>query len=201
MKYLWCVLLSILAVGCSRDVEFIAHRGASYLAPENTVASAALAWQLGADAVEVDVYLSKDKRIVVIHDKDTKRTAGMELPVAQTSAVELRQLGYTMNDIQGFDFRAGRGCANCHFTGYSGRVGVFELLVLDELVKDAILSRKTSYEIRRISLESSGLVTLLEEGMVKSAMGATTIEEVLARLPRLTKPRPLRELKRLLGVR
>jgi type IV pilus assembly protein PilB len=80
-------------------------------------------------------------------------------------------------------------------------VGVFELLVLDELVKDAILSRKTSYEIRRISLESSGLVTLLEEGMVKAAMGATTIEEVLARLPRLTKPRPLPELKRLLGVR
>ena len=53
---------------------FIAHRGASYLAPENTVASAKLAWELGADAVEVDVYLSKDNRVMVIHDKDTKRT-------------------------------------------------------------------------------------------------------------------------------
>ena len=117
------------------------------------------------------------------------------------TAVDLRQLGYTMNDVKGYDFRSGRGCPNCHFTGYTGRLGVFELLILDEKVKDAILSRKTSYEIRRISLESSGLVTLLEEGMVKAAMGATTIEEVLGRLPRLTKPRPIPELKRLLGVR
>ena len=117
------------------------------------------------------------------------------------TAVDLRQLGYTMNDVKGYDFRSGRGCPNCHFTGYAGRLGVFELLVLDEKVKDAILSRKTSYEIRRISLESSGLVTLLEEGMVKAAMGATSIEEVLGRLPRLSKPRPIPELKRLLGVR
>lgn len=53
---------------------FIAHRGASYNAPENTVASAKLAWELGADAVECDIHLSKDNRIMVIHDKDTKRT-------------------------------------------------------------------------------------------------------------------------------
>lgn len=55
---------------------FIAHRGASYMAPENTLASAKLAWELGVDAVEVDVYLSADNRVVVIHDKTTKRTSG-----------------------------------------------------------------------------------------------------------------------------
>jgi len=55
---------------------FIAHRGASYRAPENTLASVQLAWELGAGAVEVDVYLSADNRVVVIHDKTTKRTSG-----------------------------------------------------------------------------------------------------------------------------
>ena len=80
MKHLWCAfLLPVLAAGCSRDVEIIAHRGASYVAPENTMTSVTRAWELGTDAVEVDVYLSKDNRIMVIHDKDTKRTAAIAI--------------------------------------------------------------------------------------------------------------------------
>lgn len=73
---------------------FIAHRGASFLAPENTVASAKLAWELGADAVEVDVHLSKDNRVIVIHDKDTKRTCTgkKNLTIAKTPSVLLRDL-------------------------------------------------------------------------------------------------------------
>jgi len=80
-----------------------------------------------------------------------------------------------------------------------GRIGAFELLVLDEMVKDAILARRTSHEIRRISLTSSGLITLLEDGIVKAARGLTSFQEVLHNLPRLTKPRPLRELRRFVG--
>ncbi len=70
----------------------VAHRGASYLAPENTVASAKLAWELDADAVEVDVYLSKDGVIVVNHDKDTQRTSGEKLVIEETDAARLRKL-------------------------------------------------------------------------------------------------------------
>jgi glycerophosphoryl diester phosphodiesterase len=70
----------------------VAHRGASYLAPENTVASAKLAWELDADAVEIDVYLSKDGVIVVNHDKDTKRTSGETFVIKDTDAARLRQL-------------------------------------------------------------------------------------------------------------
>lgn len=73
---------------------FIAHRGASYIAPENTVASANLAWELGADAVEIDVYLSKDNRVMVIHDKDTKRTCSgkKNLTIEDTPSLLLRDL-------------------------------------------------------------------------------------------------------------
>jgi len=94
----------------------------------------------------------------------------------------------------------GLGCPKCNHTGYSGRVAVFELLVLDELVRTAILERKTSHDIRKISIEKSGLVTLLEDGIVKVCEGTTTFEEVLRCLPRLQKPRPLSEIRRLLGV-
>lgn len=70
----------------------IAHRGASHDAPENTLASVNLAWERNADAVEVDVHLSKDKRILVIHDKDTKRTSGRKMVISESISTDLRSL-------------------------------------------------------------------------------------------------------------
>jgi type IV pilus assembly protein PilB len=102
-------------------------------------------------------------------------------------------------DLQGAMFKKGRGCRMCKQTGYRGRIGVFELLVLDEPVRTAILERKTSYEIRTISINHSGLITLLEDGLVKAAAGITTVDEILRCLPIFSPPRPLAELRRLAG--
>jgi glycerophosphoryl diester phosphodiesterase len=73
-------------------VEIIAHRGASFDAPENTLASVELAWQQGAEAVEVDVHLSRDGEIVVIHDSNTRKLAGVNRKVARQTLAELRAL-------------------------------------------------------------------------------------------------------------
>jgi len=73
-------------------VEIIAHRGASYDAPENTLAAVRLAWEQGADAVEVDVHLSRDNRVVVIHDTDTKRIAGVKRLVRNLTFAESQKL-------------------------------------------------------------------------------------------------------------
>ena len=70
----------------------IAHRGASYAAPENTLAAFRLAWRLGADGIEGDFHLSADGRIVCIHDEDTERVAGVKRSVKDTSFEELRKL-------------------------------------------------------------------------------------------------------------
>ena len=78
-------------------------------------------------------------------------------------------------------------------------MGIFELLIIDELVRDAVLERRTSKELRKISIESAGLLTLLEDGIVKAADGGTTFDELLRSLPRLQTPRPLPELRRLIG--
>ena len=112
---------------------------------------------------------------------------------------EYRRLGYTHGDLAGATLQIGHGCSACRFTGYMGRVGIFELLTLNDDVKEAILARKTVQEIRRISIETSGLVTLLEDGIAKAALGGVSLPEVLRRLPRSVKPRPLHELRRLLG--
>lgn len=87
-----CVILFLpVFCGCRRCVEIIAHRGSSYTAPENTMASVMLGWEEGAD-VEVDIHMSKDNRIVVIHDSSTKRTSGVDLKVSETTSQRLRQL-------------------------------------------------------------------------------------------------------------
>jgi len=74
------------------QVELFAHRGASRDAPENTVAAFQLAWKQHADGAECDLRITKDGRIVACHDETTKRTAGIELNIAQTDFAQLRTL-------------------------------------------------------------------------------------------------------------
>ena len=70
----------------------IAHRGESFDAPENTLASVNLAWERGADAVEIDIRLSKDNTVVVFHDKTTCRIGGRNESVKNQTLQELKEL-------------------------------------------------------------------------------------------------------------
>lgn len=88
---LTCAVL-LAAVSTSGRPLIVAHRGSSYDAPENTVSAARLAWEHNADALEFDVHLSRDKKVVVIHDSTTSRTAGKPWHVARTSSEALRTL-------------------------------------------------------------------------------------------------------------
>lgn len=72
----------------------IAHRGESYDAPENTLAAVNLAWERGADAVEIDIRLSKDNKIVVVHDKTTNRIGNRNKKVKKQTLFELRELDF-----------------------------------------------------------------------------------------------------------
>ncbi len=94
MKIYLIMIFVLFGCGLYAQPSIIAHRGASYLAPENTVAAASLAWELGADAVEVDVFLAKDNRVMVNHDKDTKRTAAgkKNMVIRNTPSLVLRNL-------------------------------------------------------------------------------------------------------------
>lgn len=92
VRAIFFLFLSAVVTAHSADVEIIAHRGASYDAPENTLASVNLAWERNADAVEVDVMLSEDKVVVTFHDKDTKRLAGVKGKVVDQTWEELARL-------------------------------------------------------------------------------------------------------------
>ena len=72
--------------------EIIAHRGESYDAPENTMAAFMLGWERDLDAVELDVHLTRDGRLICIHDKDTQRTTGVKHLVVEKTLAELQEL-------------------------------------------------------------------------------------------------------------
>ena len=90
MKPLLASLLLLLTSASA--VEIVAHRGASYDAPENTLAAHHLAWKQKADAVETDIWLTRDGKVIVSHDKSAKRTAGRDVLVTESTEAELRQL-------------------------------------------------------------------------------------------------------------
>lgn len=93
LAYLILIIVSTLGAAANGQ-EIVAHRGASFDAPENTLAAFRLAWQQQADVIEGDFYLTKDKQIVCIHDRTTKRVAPRqpELSIAGSTLAELRAL-------------------------------------------------------------------------------------------------------------
>lgn len=93
MKNLYAItFILFLSMTAMAQPLVIAHRGSSFTAPENTIAAAKLAWQQDADAVELDIYLSKDNRVMVMHDGNTKRTTGQSYLIAETNSEVLRTL-------------------------------------------------------------------------------------------------------------
>lgn len=111
----------------------------------------------------------------------------------------MRRFGLGREELQGFSLWHGRGCASCNFTGYRGRVGLYELLVPNGDIRDAILQKRTAQEIRQMSLDSCNLCTMQEDGMVKALRGETTLEEVLENAPRVFHRRPLDILLSIVG--
>ncbi len=75
-------------------------------------------------------------------------------------------------------FSIGGGCKQCEHTGYRGRLGIYEVLVVSPNVKEAILERAPATTIRAIAI-SEGMTTMFEDGLMKAGQGLTTLSEVL----------------------
>lgn len=84
--------LLLLSLSADPSIEFIAHRGESYDAPENTLAAFRLAWERKVSTIELDVYPTKDGQLIVTHDADTKKTTGVSKIITDSTLEELRKL-------------------------------------------------------------------------------------------------------------
>jgi general secretion pathway protein E len=90
----------------------------------------------------------------------------------------LENIGITTDMAKGKDMFKGPGCQNCLNTGYQGRRGIFELMIMDDPIKNLILKTSDSNSIKRKAIEQ-GMVTLRQDGAMKVINGVTTVEEVL----------------------
>ncbi len=89
----------------------------------------------------------------------------------------LRMLGFTDADLAGRQLYRGRGCNRCQNTGYRGRQGIFELLEMNNELRELAFHRAPTSELRRAAI-ASGMRNLLEDGKLKILRGITTVEEV-----------------------
>jgi glycerophosphoryl diester phosphodiesterase len=93
LRHLVPTLLSFAMIASALPaVDIVAHRGASFDAPENTLASAKLAFVQKADALETDIWLTKDGKIIVSHDLNAKRTTGRDAKLSDLTFEEARAL-------------------------------------------------------------------------------------------------------------
>ena len=86
----------------------------------------------------------------------------------------LDELGLSTDDV----FYRGEGCPQCMDSGYKGRTGIFELLVMDNEIRELVKSGADSVTMKEAAIRK-GMATLFEDGLGKVRMGTTTLEEVL----------------------
>lgn len=77
-----------------------------------------------------------------------------------------------------------KGCAACDYVGYMGRTGLYEIMLVDETVRELILERAMAHELRRYARKKQGMVILREEGLIKCVQGITSPAEIISKTDR-----------------
>ncbi|MEM7048269.1 MAG: type IV-A pilus assembly ATPase PilB [Acidobacteriota bacterium] len=90
----------------------------------------------------------------------------------------LLEIGFAEHDLAGIKLFRGKGCERCSNTGFKGRIGLYEVLSVDDDIREMILSGATSVELREKAIEN-GMISLRQSGLRKIKDGLTTVEEVV----------------------
>ena len=90
---------------------------------------------------------------------------------------QLESAGVTSEMAKGATFMKGRGCAHCQKSGYKGRLGIFELMVMNSKIRELAFQGAPTTEIRRAAV-SQGMKVMFDDGVQKVLRGITTFDEV-----------------------
>jgi type IV pilus assembly protein PilB len=107
-----------------------------------------------------------------------RRICGSCREEVEVTQQALLNLGYKKDEVASVKVFKGRGCDKCNNTGYKGRVGLVEVMVIDDEIRELILSGGTSIDIKKKAAEG-GMISLRRSGLIKIKEGITTIEEVV----------------------
>ncbi len=126
----------------------------------------------------VEPYLVSSSLIAIIAQRLVRRVCPDCMKPTAPSPHELRELGLGETAANSGKFFVGTGCEKCFQTGYRGRTGIYEMMMINEQVQNLIYKRETAGTIKRAALDV-GLQTLRMDGARKVLAGITTIAEVL----------------------
>ncbi len=121
--------------------------------------------------VATSVNLIQAQRLIRRVCKDCKREH-------QTPPEALMEVGFSAEDAKNLKTYKGKGCATCNNTGYKGRIGLYEVMEVNDDIRELILIGASSLELRKKAIED-GMITLRESGLHKIRAGLTTLEEVV----------------------
>jgi type IV pilus assembly protein PilB len=89
----------------------------------------------------------------------------------------LLEEGYTPEEAKTVKIQKGRGCSVCNNTGYKGRTGLYEVMEVDDEIRELVLVGASAVELKKKAIER-GMITLRRSGLIKVGLGMTTLEEV-----------------------
>jgi type IV pilus assembly protein PilB len=89
----------------------------------------------------------------------------------------LVEAGYTPEESKTVKIQKGKGCGVCNNTGYKGRCGLYEVMEVDDEIRELVLVGASAVELKKKAIER-GMITLRRSGLIKVAAGMTTLEEV-----------------------
>ena len=125
--------------------------------------------------MEVEPFLVASVMIVAFAQRLVRTVCPSCKTSYQPSAEALQFWG--LDKVENANFQQGQGCFSCMHTGYKGRTGVYEVLVINDLVQDLILKRTSAHEITRLVKEAGEFTTLKENAAEKVIQGITSLEE------------------------
>ena len=97
----------------------------------------------------------------------------------EPSPAELRSVGIDVEKVQDTTFYRAEGCDACGSSGYRGRRGIYELLQMDNTLREMTFRQEPMVRLREYAWQSGGMSTLLQDGVRKVLAGETTIPELL----------------------
>lgn len=128
--------------------------------------------------MNVEPFLIADSLILIVAQRLIRRLCKKCAQPHSLPESALLEMGFKKDEIKGLHIQRPKGCDACNKTGYKGRTGLFEVLRVDDDIREMILSRAQSREIKRKASEK-GMLTLRRSGLTKIKAGITSVEEVL----------------------
>jgi type IV pilus assembly protein PilB len=128
--------------------------------------------------MNVETFLVADSVFMIVAQRLVRRLCKKCRAKHNLTAEALVDIGYTPKEAPKVKAYKPVGCSVCHNTGYKGRIGIYEVLEVTDEIKDLILSKAHSKELKKMAVEQ-GMITLRRSGLLKIKEGVTSIEEVL----------------------